>query len=308
MGGLEMLSPTKFQVQAADQKPPQSRTPSKYMETSSSRATFIRQLVRTMSLEDILADEEVCDILSDSPEPEDEDDDYEEPLKANILQQHVNKLIEDDTLSKKASAAASFNYFNNGSRHVLTASPTHCYTVDMATGVASPIKITSNVDKKSLYSFASTRSTGQVSSSLSYFSHTCHQLLKTLILLNYVQIVMRAFIRTNSTANAQLLQVDVVPPTKRFSKETDPKVEFSKRQTPAHLSQGIKNLHFEDESPDDRGSSNDEREGLDEKDLLYQSVYPVGSPNEDEVPLHNGLLSLQPNDLGVRIDLREPFK
>lgn len=123
MLGVEPLLPSSSAMfqDCEPAKPQRSQHPS-----SSSHNSFIRQLVRSMSLED-LADDEVCDILSDSPDSEEDE----------------SSLI---GLSKHIDSTRSINLKKPFNYHVFPNDPASCYTVDMHTGVASPIKITSNIE------------------------------------------------------------------------------------------------------------------------------------------------------------------
>lgn len=112
------------------------------------RGSFIRQLVRSISLEDIICDDEVCDILSD----------YETHEDSIIIEQHTSK--QDNV--------APYTLFPTKPHLPYLIQPQHKqlpgYTIDHNTGVASPIKITSNIGagKGKEFNLRNSRDTGLV--------------------------------------------------------------------------------------------------------------------------------------------------
>ena len=122
-------------------------------QDTAQRGSFIRQLVRSISLEDIICDDEVCDILSDYETQEYEDsfsgqqtnhqDDNNTPQHYTLFptKPHLPHLIQQPHKQMPG------------------------YTIDHNTGVASPIKITSNVGagKGKEFNLRGPRDTGLVS-------------------------------------------------------------------------------------------------------------------------------------------------
>jgi hypothetical protein len=115
------------------------------------RGSFIRQLVRSISLEDIICDDEVCDILSDY-----ETQEYEESFTG----QHSNQQDDNNTHYTLFPTKPHLPHLIQQPQHKQLPG----YTIDHNTGVASPLKITSNVGagKGKEFNLHSSRDTGLV--------------------------------------------------------------------------------------------------------------------------------------------------
>lgn len=123
---------------------------------------FIRQLVRSISLEDIICDDEVCDILSDY-----ETQDYEDSFIVQPNKEHSNNdsNVPHYTLfPTKPHLPHLIQPQQSQHKHLPG------FTIDHNTGVASPIKITSNVGagKGKEFNLRSSRDTGLVSTLISF--------------------------------------------------------------------------------------------------------------------------------------------
>jgi hypothetical protein len=118
------------------------------------RGSFIRQLVRSISLEDIICDDEVCDILEDYETPE-----YDDPFVGQHNKQQQDDIPHYTLFPTKPHLPHLIQQVQQPQHKQLPG-----YTIDHNTGVASPIKITSNVGagKGKEFNLRSSRDTGLV--------------------------------------------------------------------------------------------------------------------------------------------------